>query len=331
MVVNKMAEAVSEEEASFTCPVCLYLLKDPVTTACGHDFCMRCINDCWDQEDVCGVYSCPICKHNFTTRPVLTENPVIAEFMDKLTMSSVAAASADVECDICTGIKLKAVKSCLHCLLSYCETHYKDHSDIDAGTTHSVIDAIGQLQERICPRHQKFFNVFCRTDQSCICSACVDDHKGHDTVTAAGERTDKQVSLLMPRSKRRPNQNIVCCEQFDYLMKNDVHKLKKCYEAGFKGLNQLNLILFTVTIITCKRCKRLFIHKSYNDHDVSSEVEEQSSMEILSSPTTKQPVNPQQKLALLHTMFCFCFGSFWFDLKVSFSHTAFNFISISDM
>ena len=99
-----------------------------------------------------------------------------------------------MECDVCTGRKLKAVKSCLECLVSYCETHYKVHNDIHPGRKHKVVDATGQLQERICTQHEKPLEIFCRTDQSCVCLLClVDEHKGHDTVSASAGRREKQV------------------------------------------------------------------------------------------------------------------------------------------
>ena len=199
-----MAEAIfKKEEDSFTCPVCLDLLKDPVSIPCGHNFCMRCIEGCWDQDDQRGVYSCPLCKRTFTPRPKLKKNHLIAEMVETFRKTRIQASPitpsnagpGDVECDVCTGRKLKAVKSCLDCLLSYCETHFKAHNDLNPGRKHSVIDATGHLQERICSHHEKVFEIFCRTDQSCICYLCtMDEHKGHDTVTAAAERTDKQVS-----------------------------------------------------------------------------------------------------------------------------------------
>ncbi|XP_076123378.1 tripartite motif-containing protein 16-like [Alosa pseudoharengus] len=210
-----MAEAISQEEESFTCPVCLDLLKDPVTILCGHNFCMRCIKGCWDQEDQKGVYSCPLCKHTFTPRPVLYKNPLIAEMVEKCRKIRIQAAApaqcsagpGDVECDVCTGRKLKAVKSCLDCLLSYCATHFKAHNELNPGRNHSVIDDTGQLQKRICSEHRKVLEIFCRTDQSCICYLCtMDEHKGHDTVTAAAEWKNKHKQL--GQTQRRFQQRI---------------------------------------------------------------------------------------------------------------------------
>src|SRR4029434_7247492 len=200
-----MAEAAPNNYELCTCPICLDLLRDPVTIHCGHNYCVDCIKGCWDQEDQKGVYSCPQCRQTFTPRPVLNKNNIVAELVEKIRKTRIQAAApvscpaghGDVECDVCTGRKLKAVKSCLDCLVSYCETHYKVHSELFPGRKHSVIDATGQLQDRICSHHKKVFEIFCRTDQSCICYLCtMDEHKGHDTVTAAAERTDKQVSTV---------------------------------------------------------------------------------------------------------------------------------------
>ncbi|KAF4091992.1 hypothetical protein AMELA_G00016000, partial [Ameiurus melas] len=92
-----MAEAsISVDHFSvdqFSCPVCLDLLKDPVTIPCGHSFCMVCINGFWDQKDQKGVYSCPQCRDTLTPRPVLRRNNMLAEVVEKLKKAEVQAAS----------------------------------------------------------------------------------------------------------------------------------------------------------------------------------------------------------------------------------------------
>ncbi|XP_063050995.1 E3 ubiquitin-protein ligase TRIM16-like [Engraulis encrasicolus] len=197
-----MAAVISTKQDLFMCSICLDLLKDPVTLHCGHNYCSGCINGCWDQEDQKGVYSCPQCRKTFTARPVLNKNNVIAELVEEMRktrptiQSDATADDGDVECDICSEGKLKAVKSCLDCLLSYCETHFKFHNQLHPGRNHSIIGATGHLQERICSLHKKALDIFCRTDQSCICYFCLmEEHKGHDTVSAAAEWGIKKEEL----------------------------------------------------------------------------------------------------------------------------------------
>ncbi|XP_027006244.2 tripartite motif-containing protein 16-like isoform X1 [Tachysurus fulvidraco] len=187
----------------FRCPVCLDLLNDPVATPCGHSFCKVCINGYWDQEDVKGVYSCPQCRETFTPRPVLGRNNMLAEVVEKLKKTKHQAASAhcyagpgDVECDSCTGRKRKAVNSCLVCLASFCKDHLKPHYQSLAFKKHKLVEACAELQEMICSEHNKPMEIYSRTDQSLICYLCLmDQHKGHDTVSAKAERTKKQNEL----------------------------------------------------------------------------------------------------------------------------------------
>uniref|UniRef100_A0A8C0YND2 Tripartite motif-containing protein 16-like n=1 Tax=Cyprinus carpio carpio TaxID=630221 RepID=A0A8C0YND2_CYPCA len=195
-----MAEArISVNQKEFMCSVCLDLLKDPVTIPCGHSYCKSCITDCWDQEDQTRVYSCPQCRQTFSPRPALARNTMLAEVVEKLKNTNLPAdcdaGAGDVQCDVCTGRKYKAVKSCLMCLNSYCQNHLEQHESWFKGNGHNLIDATGRLQEMICQKHEKILEIFCLTDQKCICVLCMDEHKNHETVSAAAQRTEKQEQL----------------------------------------------------------------------------------------------------------------------------------------
>ncbi|KAL3042416.1 finTRIM family, member 82 [Trematomus bernacchii] len=208
-----MADQTSQDY--FSCSLCVNLLRDPVAIPCGHSFCMDCISGYWNEADYTGIYICPQCNITFTQRPVLRPNATLSMVAEKIKKSGLNlnlnmtpgnqyAGQNDVPCDFCSGKKLKAVKSCLNCLASYCEKHLKPHYESATFKRHKLVDELGNLDRKICPQHQKSLELFCRTDQMCICAICtVSEHKGHDIVSAEAERGEKQKLLGVSQAEIR--------------------------------------------------------------------------------------------------------------------------------
>ncbi|XP_023181592.1 E3 ubiquitin/ISG15 ligase TRIM25-like [Xiphophorus maculatus] len=202
---GRMAQrGISLDEDMLRCSICLDLLKDPVTIPCGHNYCSECIKNHWKQQDQKAIYSCPQCREVFTPRPVVGKNTMLAELVEEIKKVALRDAPClhqyvgpgDVSCDFCTGRKMKATKSCLQCLASYCDLHLQPHYDSPAFKTHKLVTASADIQENICSLHNKMKEIFCRSDQRTICFLCsMDEHKGHDTVSAAAERTEWQQEL----------------------------------------------------------------------------------------------------------------------------------------
>ncbi|XP_034390280.1 E3 ubiquitin-protein ligase TRIM39-like [Cyclopterus lumpus] len=188
-------------EDQFLCSICLDVFTDPVTIPCGHNFCKACITQHWN---INVPYQCPNCKKSFSTRPELQVNTFISEMVAQFRQSAQQKASSssseqqaakpgEVPCDVCTGTKLKALKSCQVCLESYCETHLEPHLTRPGLKRHQLIDPVENLEGRMCTKHNKLLELFCKTDQMCVCT--YSDHKNHDVVPLKEEYEGKKAEM----------------------------------------------------------------------------------------------------------------------------------------
>ncbi|CAL8389654.1 unnamed protein product [Boreogadus saida] len=147
-------------EENLLCSICLDVFRNPVSTRCGHNFCRTCITKFWDTKQ---KYNCPICNHLFQTRPYL---------------------------------QLKAVKSCLVCLISYCQTHLEPHQRVAGLKKHRLVEPMDRLEEIMCKKHNQLMELYCMIDQVCVCQICTEaDHRFHPVVPLKEEYEVKLAQL----------------------------------------------------------------------------------------------------------------------------------------
>ncbi|XP_067267578.1 zinc finger protein RFP-like isoform X2 [Chanodichthys erythropterus] len=138
------------------CSICLDVFTDPVTTPCGHNFCKTCLNKCWDNSQTC---NCPYCKETFNRRPDLKINTTLREVVDhykkkRPEKKTEVLKNPEVLCDVCEERKQEALKSCLGCQSSYCETHLEPHLRVT-----QLIKTQKDVQQMIQDRTKKIQDV----------------------------------------------------------------------------------------------------------------------------------------------------------------------------
>ncbi|XP_034031121.1 E3 ubiquitin-protein ligase TRIM39-like [Thalassophryne amazonica] len=200
--IQKMATSSSFSEDLFLCSICLELFQDPVSTPCGHNFCKACITKYWKDKQHC---ECPLCKEKFHKVPKLRVNTTFRDVMESFKkhhkeVAEVLVQPGEVPCDYCQENKIKASKTCLSCLVSYCDTHLQPHYRVNSLKTHKLSDPVQNLEDKICNKHNKIFELFCRKEQICICVMCT-EHNGHDTAPLQQVYEEKKAELEVKKKK----------------------------------------------------------------------------------------------------------------------------------
>ncbi|XP_048041739.1 E3 ubiquitin-protein ligase TRIM39-like [Megalobrama amblycephala] len=183
-MASSSVPALNEE---LQCSICLEVFTDPVTTPCGHNFCRTCLSKSWTNRK---IGFCPLCKKEFSKRLDLKINSTLGKLVqhfNKLNQES------KVFCDICDERKQKAVKSCLTCQSSNCVSHLELHLRVPHLKKHTLINAVENLEDYICQKHERPLEMFCRDDQTCVCLFCTEgEHRTHNTVPIEEESREKK-------------------------------------------------------------------------------------------------------------------------------------------
>ncbi|XP_073418509.1 E3 ubiquitin/ISG15 ligase TRIM25-like [Dendrobates tinctorius] len=192
-----MASSGLSEELN--CSICLNIYTNPVMLNCGHNFCELCISILWIRQKVSGIYSCPECRAEFKTRPVLQKNLNLCNTVERYRSTQENPADTKIFCTYCASSLVPAIKTCLRCEASFCELHLKNHSK---STNHTLIEPSNTPEDRKCPVHNELLKYFCVQDSSLMCTSCTMNwkHKDHETelLNEASEKEKMRLKEFIP-------------------------------------------------------------------------------------------------------------------------------------
>ncbi|KAK7909441.1 hypothetical protein WMY93_014125 [Mugilogobius chulae] len=229
-------------EKQLHCSLCSNIFTDPVTTPCGHNFCQTCLQTAWDKCD--NMSQCPTCDKTFSPRPEISINVAFKQLADTFRNMLIipqsaptlnAAQTEEILCDVCLSgsVQRKAQKSCLFCLISYCSEHLEPHWKVAALQMHTLIEPVGNLQERLCKKHERLLEMFCRDEQKCVCRFCVEtEHKGHQTVSMEEESKHRKTQIVNTETEFQ-NQIEERLKKVEEIS-NSLQQRKECLESEMK-------------------------------------------------------------------------------------------------
>ncbi|XP_048059533.1 E3 ubiquitin-protein ligase TRIM39-like isoform X1 [Megalobrama amblycephala] len=273
------------------CSICLDVFTDPVSTPCGHNFCKTCLNKCWDNSWTC---NCPYCKETFKHRPDLKINTTLRELVDHYKKKS-PEKKPEVLCDVCKERKLKALKSCLVCQSSYCETHLEPHLRVAGLKKHKLINPVRNLKDYICQKHERPLELFCRDDQTIVCLFCTEGlHKNHNTVSIEEESEEKKTQLI--KTQKDTQQMIQ-----DRIKKiQDIKHSAKVRKINTEKEKAARVELFTDLIRSIERCQTELL-EMMEEQQKAAEKQEEELIEELKQEITELKMRNTELEQLSHT------------------------------
>ncbi|XP_047657849.1 tripartite motif-containing protein 65-like isoform X2 [Tachysurus fulvidraco] len=115
---------------------------------------------------------------------------------------------------------------------------------------HTVTEASAKLHEKICPQHGKPLEIFCRTDQKCICYLCtLDEHSNHNIVSAVAERAEKEKQVL--ETQINYTQRILEREEDHVELMESLESIQNSAQVAVEDISRLFQELIQSIVIKC--------------------------------------------------------------------------------
>ncbi|XP_041076652.1 E3 ubiquitin/ISG15 ligase TRIM25-like isoform X2 [Polyodon spathula] len=243
--------SLSSLEEELTCSICLSIFNNPVTTPCGHNFCLSCLDLTWN-DDVALGYSCPQCRTHFYAKPTLHKNTVLSTVVDTVSKSlkgksqdetkGAALDSTVIFCDTC--MVSKASKTCLTCMVSYCDSHLRPHIENPVFHGHQLTEPLPDLQQRICKEHHKTLEFFCKDHNKCICGACLHSHltckfTSLDCEIAEKEKNYKEKLVTLRRQIEKTKMVVFEMKGQQSSLRDSVANSKAALEVEYRVMKDL--------------------------------------------------------------------------------------------
>ncbi|XP_060771913.1 E3 ubiquitin-protein ligase TRIM39-like isoform X3 [Neoarius graeffei] len=228
------------------CSICFDILQKPVTTSCGHTFCKKCL----DRHITFNDIVCPLCKQHLKLKPNV--NIAFEDILDafhqaqKPSKDEFTGQPGDIPCDICPDSrKYKAVKSCLMCLLSYCNKHLKRHDNKLRSKGHKLVKPLNELDQWACMSHGRPLELYSISEEKLICSLCVQE--GIHVVSVEEEKGRRQVTLgtVISEKKHQMQQGEEKVKELDNaaksclaLIEQETKEIQKVFNAIKKAVQK---------------------------------------------------------------------------------------------
>ncbi|KAL4658190.1 tripartite motif-containing protein 16-like protein [Arapaima gigas] len=177
-----------------------------------------------EKEDT-GTLGEPICSEDPPELPI--QEPFKAE----------STSLKEVMCDSCIESPCQAVKSCLTCLVSYCQDHLRPHLESTRFQKHQLVDPLHNLEGPTCEHHHRPLELYCHADGCCICQECADqEHQDHPTTPL--EEARQQIEKELQQKQGELAKMLTAAENAIVKLQNNTISIKSSMAEVYATVNQ---------------------------------------------------------------------------------------------